>query len=93
MITDDLRDLIATSLIEAFCVKPREAQRFARGIVYEIIHRYNGEQVYISKTDRTARDRNIRATYDGSNADALCQLHNITRRTLFRIVSEKGKAP
>lgn len=65
-------------------ISARAADRLAREV--------GGHSVYIPRRapwfDRAARDRAIRASFDGRNIAELCARFGVSRRTVYRLIKK-----
>ena len=70
-----------------------DASRLAEAIMNGLRTRYGGEAIYIPKglslRDRAARDRDIRARYNGRNMLELCRETGLTRSQIYRILGRQ----
>jgi Mor family transcriptional regulator len=65
------------------------ASDMASAILRGLCSRLGGREVYIPAEDKAARNAAIRAEFDGTNSDAVCRRHGISRSRLYQIVGSK----
>lgn len=70
-----------------------EASALAAAVVSGLKARYGGEALYVprglSLRERNARNKDIRARFNGRNGPELCREHDISRSQLYRIVGRQ----
>lgn len=81
----ELTDIVRTEvgMREAF------AADMAAAILRGLQNLHGGSDLYIPAPDKTARNAAIRATFKGTNADAICREHGISRARLYQIVNDR----
>lgn len=83
----ELTDIIR----EAEAMPEVRASRLAEAVIQGLKKRMAGESIYIASgltmRERCARDKAIRAEYNGRNRVDVCQKYGVSKAHLFRIIA------
>ena len=93
---DNSQDLLRAELTDVvrqqLGLKGPEAIQTAEAILSGLMTRLGGQGVYIPAPPRTERNAAILSDFRGNNAAEVCTKHDISRRTLYRILTMRGVA-
>lgn len=67
----------------------RLAAFIATEAVDALLHGFRGERLYIAPS-LVERDAQVLMDFDGRNHDTVCERHDISKRTLYRILHKRG---
>jgi Mor family transcriptional regulator len=70
-------------------MKEEFASPIAAAFLRGVCSRMGGKTVYIPAENRTERNAAIRAMFDGTNIDEVCQKFGISRATAYRITGQR----
>lgn len=87
-----MRNEITSAIREATGLHERFANELSDEILSRLMTRWGGDRLHVPACDRAARDEAIRADFNGRNHDEVCRRHGISRRTLYRLIGERGQA-
>lgn len=85
----ELHRILTASITRRFGLTEVAAAALADQIALEVRQEVGGGQIYIPGPNREARNAAIRAEFRGNNLDDLAKRHNLSRRQVERIVSNR----
>jgi Mor family transcriptional regulator len=89
-ITETLQESdIVSALKNVIGFKDEIAAQLASNIFKEFQEKWGGQRIYIAVDSRiSARNQTIKQEFNGTNHAEVCKQHNISLRTLYRIISK-----
>lgn len=80
----ELTDIVRTEV----GMRENFAADLAAAILRGLQNMHGGSELYIPAPDKTARNAAIRAEFNGTNAEAVCRAHGVSRSRLYQIVGQ-----
>jgi Mor family transcriptional regulator len=87
-----IRNDITRAVREATGLHECYASSLGAAILERLQTRWGGDRIYVPQVDRPARDAAIREAFTGRNHDEVCRQFGISRRTLYRILTQHDVA-
>jgi Mor family transcriptional regulator len=85
-----LRAELTDVVVQQLGIKGPEAIVTAEALLRGLMTRLGGQGIYIPAPPRSERNAAILGDFKGNNAAEVCTKHGISRRTLYRILTNRA---